>query len=1271
MTKYICTARTIGSRKNKRRIKSSYDEASVLPWWFIFLCSVSSWIWYCILVIIYPFYFLFSLIYSLYIIKGLIYSSNYGEILLWFCLKIVYLIFHMINIPINIVIYNYYCDPLLISLLNQIGDYYVWLYLVLYHKCKHFFKLAIYTYLDIKKLHIKIYDMDIQFQFWYYSKTTVYDLILYIQTEMNNLQYDGDYLITHPDFDFNNFNLFDKLICNTKLDTLRGVLIFLSYNKDEHEKFTNKDLIGEQIKSFSLNKCRLNHEAKVSNINQCQKNDSIRYFSKDTQISGIYDTMSHKKHLRHQNKIDSKLIDYSSADNLKHFDSNFSIKLQIYGINIIHFYQYQYNNTIGDLHIYCQILLQKYGINEKYKLLHSNKCNQFSSQFTILNNTKKFHITFQELQYQNNNVLYIIPESYLEAILGGGGFGNAKPKFAAKTKRARFATKSYWQKNGHLYNNNKKKKRKINKLTQHHKNDKKNISKQKRNLRNRRYHQKLGPLHNAFRFDMEKFDENNSLYSEHDAGGMDKKCGKCNAWMFADESLVSRKDTYALCCQNGRVILPKLNKVPDKLFDLLTKNTKHGKFFRANIRKINAAFAFASFGCNKDKNAHLELGDWGNLKINGNIYHQIDQCFTDTNEPKFASIYFYSGSDAEELSNRVNFAHVDDSKICREVFQMLQDIIHELNPFYKNFKNAIDLQREKPLTSFQIILKATTTPNGQHKGCYNLPVCLEQVAAIIPGYDMEHKHRDIILYCKNDKKKKHKDETDKKEYTKDVKIDIKSKCSSKDWFDKAKNKKQKVFINEGHVMYDPATYVLMFPQGRYGWGPNCYLKNGKELSDPNITENQNHLKDVYGYVNGVDADHDTKSRATGCYVNCRKYYKYFMMIRDKSYAVLHRFGKLWQQKIIDDWCKVEANDLTFYIKDKQRFRFAYANQLLDAIVKDTVETAGSALYLGPAFVCGPRWYHNKYQDAMTIVQNYKKPDLFITFTTNRNWKEITSNLLPNQTIADRPDLIARVFQIKKQAFLHDLTKNHVLGKVDAHVHTIEFQKRRLPHIHILLILSKDDSITTAADIDSVTCAELPDRKKYPKLFEIVVKHMIHFHKNCLEKGVCSKHYPKNFQKCTSVIEDGYPLYKRRHPENVKSLSLFSLNYFIFLNMYSFLLFDSFIAREVLMLIIKNLLIQIYYKSQINILFHIIHVYYSSIIVILMLKYVVQFMQSNTFTNTFTKVLIALCPKLIKKNAKKIKMKSKITLILAVLDPLKLLIVCLNFLCMVEILLYNR
>ena len=76
-------------------------------------------------------------------------------------------------------------------------------------------------------------------------------------------------------------------------------------------------------------------------------------------------------------------------------------------------------------------------------------------------------------------------------------------------------------------------------------------------------------------------------------------------------------------------------------------------------------------------------------------------------------------------------------------------------------------------------------------------------------------------------------------------------------------------------------------------------------------------------------------------------------------------------------------------------------------------------------------------------------------TCNPAWREITENLeeydcsresAKRQAASDRPDLLVRVFDMKRKALLEDITKRHVFGRVRSYVYVIEFQKRGLPHM---------------------------------------------------------------------------------------------------------------------------------------------------------------------------------------------------------------------------------
>ncbi|CAJ2671328.1 unnamed protein product [Trifolium pratense] len=177
-----------------------------------------------------------------------------------------------------------------------------------------------------------------------------------------------------------------------------------------------------------------------------------------------------------------------------------------------------------------------------------------------------------------------------------------------------------------------------------------------------------------------------------------------------------------------------------------------------------------------------------------------------------------------------------------------------------------------------------------------------------------------------------------------------------------------------------------------------------------------------------------------------------------------------------------------------------------------------------------------YFDGMAISAAVGFPDLFITFTCNPNWPEII-RLLDSKHLKphDRPDIIARVFKIKFNELLKDLTKNHVLGRVMAYLYTIEFQKRGLPHAHILLFLHPSSKFPTPDDIDTIISAEIPDQSTQQELYQLVKHHMIHgpcgiTHTSspCMQQtGKCSKYYPKKFVEKTIVDQDGYPIYRRR------------------------------------------------------------------------------------------------------------------------------------------------
>jgi hypothetical protein len=139
--------------------------------------------------------------------------------------------------------------------------------------------------------------------------------------------------------------------------------------------------------------------------------------------------------------------------------------------------------------------------------------------------------------------------------------------------------------------------------------------------------------------------------------------------------------------------------------------------------------------------------------------------------------------------------------------------------------------------------------------------------------------------------------------------------------------------------------------------------------------------------------------------------------------------------------------------------------LVDAVAADETREAGRFVVLPSSHQNSPRNMQQNFQDGIAVVRGTSLPDLFATFTANPNWPEITENLAMGQTASDRPDLVARVFAMKLKAFIEDIAKNHCFGKCVGFLKVIEFQKRGLPHAHILICLSPECKPRCADDYD--------------------------------------------------------------------------------------------------------------------------------------------------------------------------------------------------------------
>jgi hypothetical protein len=127
---------------------------------------------------------------------------------------------------------------------------------------------------------------------------------------------------------------------------------------------------------------------------------------------------------------------------------------------------------------------------------------------------------------------------------------------------------------------------------------------------------------------------------------------------------------------------------------------------------------------------------------------------------------------------------------------------------------------------------------------------------------------------------------------------------------------------------------------------------------------------------------------------------------------------------------------------------------------------------------------------MARVCKFGKSDVFVTFTCNPKWKEITNALFSGQITKDRLELLIHVFNLKLDTLLKDI-KDSVLSNVIAKIWVIEFQKKGLPHMHILFILDEALKLRTIEDYDSMVSTEISNPIRHPKAYETVTLCMVH------------------------------------------------------------------------------------------------------------------------------------------------------------------------------------
>ena len=562
--------------------------------------------------------------------------------------------------------------------------------------------------------------------------------------------------------------------------------------------------------------------------------------------------------------------------------------------------------------------------------------------------------------------------------------------------------------------------------------------------------------------------------SVHSLGSLiPNACVACGAWNWHAELIkAGTRIHYSICCDNGKSF-PVLSECEIKFTPpLLTSLLTNSDGRSKNFQKHIRQYnsSLAFASLIVSKPAHFHAGGPFSFRVQGQVYSMVSSAVPENQCPSYGQLYFIDSEEATQI--RINDQRNEqcDPSLFAELDHMIRsDCGNPYARMYANMKEKCDSESAAAATEGRRAMQVSLRFFKQEK-------------SDLRRFNLPTcKEVAAVFVCSDDGAP-----------PSDYSFVVYDKVSG--------NQLTKIPCYDQNV--DPMTYPLFFPSGETGFKINMKSVRAMKMRD-NLTQ----LEFV-------------KSRIAFRPVD--------------GFSLIHWGRSLFQQYIVDNYVRIETSRLNHIRMNQEKLRSSDYQSLSDHVsaTDGDPQRIGRRIILPSSVTGSPRYMIQNYQDSMAMFRRIGTPDLFITITCNPNWDELTSALF-GLTASDRPDLVCRVFRLKLKELINDLTKNHIFGKTTGFCYTIEFQKRGLPHAHLLIALAQEDKIKRD-ELDLVICAEIPDPETHPLLYAIVSKNMIHGPCGpnyptapCMKDGKCSKGFPKSFCSETQVTENGYPVYRRR------------------------------------------------------------------------------------------------------------------------------------------------
>ncbi|KAJ7041738.1 hypothetical protein C8F04DRAFT_946729, partial [Mycena alexandri] len=195
---------------------------------------------------------------------------------------------------------------------------------------------------------------------------------------------------------------------------------------------------------------------------------------------------------------------------------------------------------------------------------------------------------------------------------------------------------------------------------------------------------------------------------------------------------------FPMCCNNGKVVLERLQEPPAELRALLVNDDMKSKEFRKNIAQYNTALSFTSLGVTEDHSINNGGGP-PIFRIHGELCHRTGALLpSEGHTPIYAQLYIYEPQAALDYRMQSNM------NLQRDTMNILQRVITENHQYAPLFLHAHEVLAAQLADNVSVRLRVAP---GVHARRGNLPTANE-VAVILPN-QTNTEPRDIILRRRN------------------------------------------------------------------------------------------------------------------------------------------------------------------------------------------------------------------------------------------------------------------------------------------------------------------------------------------------------------------------------------------------------------------------------------------------------------------------------------------------------------------------------------------